>query len=164
MVRVTNKRKHARYDGSGLWARLKVEGEFCEAQLENVSLGGALVTTRWSCAAGRNVLLELRGAQRDVSLVGRVIAVVPKGKGRTRPAARIKFNPSSRRNSDQLFALIRGLPGDDRLAMRPTDPEAFEFHELKFADPDDFEIVVALDDDERTARRPTATDEPTVRM
>jgi hypothetical protein len=136
MRRVAEKRRHPRFDGKGIWARLKVDGALGEAVVQNVSLGGALVHTRSRCEAGKNVMLELRGAQRDLRLVGRIVGVARSG------SARIRFNPSSQRHAEELDALIRGLPADSTFSSCATDPEAFEFHEVKLALDDSFDIDV----------------------
>ncbi len=158
MRRASEKRRHPRYEGSGLWARIKIDGAVTPAEVENVSLGGALVVMNRLCPPGKNVMLEVRGAQRDLRLVGRVIGFVPKGPGRSKPAARVQFNPSSQRHTEQLYALIRGLPSDvATFSSRFTDPEAFEFHEVKLALADTFDIDVEepeyelCDEVERTA-------------
>lgn len=159
MRRASEKRRHPRFDGSGLWARVTVSGSIAEAQIENVSLGGALVGMSRLCEPGRNIMIEVRGAQRDLRLVGRVVGYLPKGRGRSKPAARVRFNPSSQRHIDQLHALIRGLPGDaDTFSSTMTDPEAFEFHEIKFELAETFDIDVQEPEyelcdvaDERTA-------------
>src|SRR5438105_4440041 len=116
MRRASEKRKHPRFDGSNLWARVKVDGIVTEAELENVSLGGARLrvskASSRACVPERNVIIELRGAQSDLRLVGRVVGVVQPARGETKPAARVRFNPSSQRHLDQLQAMIRGLPSD----------------------------------------------------
>ena len=154
MVRVGNKRKHARYDGSGLWARVKIDGVFSEAHVENVSLGGALLGLRFACPTGKNVLLDLRGVQRDLRLVGRVIGVLParSRKTTTLTGARVRFNAPGERTLDQLDALIRRLPVTHLRSAAPT------FHELKLAD------TTTDDDDEVDFEIVHDTDEPTVPM
>lgn len=143
MRRASEKRRHPRYDGSGLWARLKIDGAITPAELENVSLGGALVAMNRLCPPGKNVMLELRGSQKDLRVVGRVVGFLPKGKGRRTPAARVCFNASSQRHTEQLYALIRGLPADcQTFSSCMTDPEAFEFHEIKLQLDDTFDIDV----------------------
>lgn len=146
MRRVSDKRRHPRFDGVGLWARVKMDGELCEAVIENISLGGALVGLRTVSPTSRNLLVELRGAQRDLRLVGRIVGVEPRSRHRENPAARVRFNPSSTTSLDQLYALIRGLPKESSFSSSPTDPEAFEFHQVKLRErDDDFDIDVVED-------------------
>lgn len=143
MVRVSNKRKHPRYDGSGIWARVKIDGVLTEAQIDNVSLGGALLGLRYFTPIGKNVLLDIRAAQRDLRLVGRVVGTIPRGRQRSLHAlhgARVRFNTPSKSTEDALFALIRGMPADTTCGRSRTDPEAFEFHELKLDDTFDIDV------------------------
>lgn len=147
------KRKHPRHTGGGLWARVKIDGVLSEAHIENVSLGGALLGLRFPCAAGKTVLLELRGAQRDLRLIGRVV-----GAGTRRSslaAARVRFNAPSASTMEQLSSLIRSLPRDVTFGSSRTDPEAFELNDL------DLDIDVELN--ALMGRPASDCDEPTAR-
>jgi hypothetical protein len=121
-------RRHPRFDGAALKALLKVDGRtHAQAVIENLSLGGACVRLSPPCAAGKNVLLEVkRGSDRGLRLVGRVIAQAARGRG-----VRIRFNPSSAACTAELHALLRGLGGEEEIVTSPTtDPEAYEFRSL----------------------------------
>ena len=73
MRRASEKRRHPRFVGTRIWARLKVEGEIAEAVIENVSLGGALVRLSRECEPGKNVILQAVGLSPDVRVaIGRV--------------------------------------------------------------------------------------------
>lgn len=140
---MADQRRHPRFDGAGLDVRLKVDGSVHdEAVIENVSLGGALIALRGSCSTGKNVLLELDGGVR---VVGRVIAVLPRGHGRALPGLRVRFNPASAACTAKLYSVIRRLPEEGSFAAAPT--EAFEFHsiELDLTQDDDFSEEVPID-------------------
>lgn len=146
-----DKRKHPRHDGTGLWARVKIDGVLSEAHIENVSIGGALLGLRFPCATGKSVLLELRGAQRDLRIVGRVVGTGTRRKSLA--AARVRFSPPSKTTVEQLASLLRCLPKDVTFGSSRTDPEAFELNDL--------DIDVELE--ELLGKPANETDEPTVR-
>jgi hypothetical protein len=105
-----NRRQYPRFPTQGLEGRLKVNGRAQVTRVENLSLGGALVTG--SCAPGKNVLLELRNDRgRFLRLVCRVIELVPKGRSRSECGLRVRFNPASACATAELYAMIRRLGG-----------------------------------------------------
>jgi len=146
-----DQRRHPRFDGATLKARLRVDGEDTNAVIENVSLGGALVAALDECAVGKNVLLELEGLR----LVGRVIGAMERGR------LRIRFNPTSPICTSKLYSLINELSGND-ISPQPTQlhpvavsstarTEAFEFHTIDLDDDEvELDLVEVVQDDEPT--------------
>jgi hypothetical protein len=133
-----DKRRHPRFEAAGLDVRLKVDGALVhDAVVENLSLGGALVGLHKVCGEGKNVLLEVG----ELKLVARVVAVLPRGHGRSQPALRLRFNPAAPGCTEKLYALIRDLPAEGTFAAAPT--EAYEFHP-RMLDEDDDDLTIDL--------------------
>lgn len=146
MRRRRDLRRHPRFDGAALTARLKVDGRVhLQAVVENLSLGGACVRLSPPCSPGKNVLLEVkRGSGRGLRLVGRVVAEAARGRG-----VRIRFNPASAASTAELHALLRGLGGEEESVTSPaTDPEAYEFRSIALTDLETEELGFDIDEQE----------------
>src|SRR5438270_11506298 len=125
MRRSADKRRHARVDGGGLRAHLKIDGELKPSiRVENLSLGGALLAAEPKIESGKNVLVELlRGNAPAIWLVGRVVATAAKG-------VRIRFNPLNAASTNELYELIDGL-SLGAIAATPIETALPDFHSIE---------------------------------
>jgi hypothetical protein len=123
----SEQRRHSRFDGSQLTSLLTFGGAaHPEASVDNVSLGGAMMTVAEAPAPGKCVQLALwRMGRHAVKLVGHVMAVVPPAPGHELPGLRIRFLPPTAAVSAQLHAMICDLPSElgDRDIIAPADPD-----------------------------------------
>src|SRR6185436_19333530 len=93
------KRRHPRFFGSDLFARLKQQ----DVTIENISLGGALLDLPNPPRAGEAVMLELWFEGHALNLPGKVVRSEAH-------RARIRFNAASACSAAELYALVRSLP------------------------------------------------------
>jgi hypothetical protein len=132
MLSCADQRRHSRFDGSQLSALLTFDGAaHPEAHIENVSMGGALVTLVCAPPASKRVQLALwRMGRHALKLAGRVLGVVPARPGHPEPRLRIGFLRASLEVTAQLYAMIRDLPAEigeqdllPAVAPAPADDE-----------------------------------------